>query len=262
LGPISKLSVTPGLFSFVTFGQHQDEDPSVSLQLFDIEDSRPYTEVMVSTDDPRWLQFLSRRFRRLAIQNIAAVFVTVQAIGFLLIMSNPGWVRTLALIPSRVLRGEIWRVLTFLALPVSRSPIWLLIALYFEYFILNLIESTWGSFKTTFYFLMAAVLTIIFSLVFNYPVTGITDISTTFFLAAAALFPNFEIQIYFVIPVKMKYLGWLALGFLVLRFWHGSFIDRFYLATIYSNYLLFFGPSLIYRLKSWKRQRDFRAKWR
>lgn len=214
------------------------------------------------THDPKWLQFLSRRMSWLAVPNIAIIFVTLQALGFLFVMMDYAWLERLALIPELVLEGQVWRVITFLALPLSMSPIWIIISLMFSYFIINSIESEWGPFKTTFYILVSVVLTNIFSLALGYPVTRASDFASTLFLAAAALFPNLEIRLYFLFPVKMKYLGWLALAFVVLRFFQGSWIDRAYLVTIYSNYLIFFGPSLAYQVRDWKRRRDFKSRFR
>ena len=162
---------------------------------------------MFESQDPSWLRFLSRRLQWLGIPNIAAVFVGLQVLGFFFVYSNPGGIEHLALIPSLVLRGEVWRLVSFLGIPLSMSPLWMIFALWFEYFILNAIESQWGDFKTTFYIIMSLVLTILFSMFFDYPITGLSDFTSTLFLAAAALFPEFEIQIYFLIPVKMKYLG-------------------------------------------------------
>src|SRR5689334_10981964 len=122
-------------------------------------------------NEPKWLRYLSRKLNWLAIPNIAVLLVTLQALGFLFVYSDPAWVERLALIPEAVLQGQVWRLLTFLALPVSLSPIWVIFSLWFLYFILNSIESRWGAFKTTFYVLVSVVLTIIFSFAFGYPVS-------------------------------------------------------------------------------------------
>ena len=74
--------------------------------------------------DPKWLQFLSRRMAWLAVPNIAIILVTLQVLGFLMILSNPAWMSTLALFPDRAIHGEPWRFLTFLSLPVSNNIIW------------------------------------------------------------------------------------------------------------------------------------------
>ena len=212
--------------------------------------------------DPKWLRTLSRHLGWLAIPNIAVIFLTLQAIGFFFVLLDPVWVERFALIPGLALSGEPWRLITFLALPLSNSLIGIIFALWFLYFILNLIENEWGAFKTTFYILVSLACTLTFSFVFSYPIFSVQDLVSSLFLAAAALFPDFEVRVYLAIPVKLKFLGWLALGFVGLRFLQGSWLDRLLLVTIYSNYLIFFGPSLLYRVKEWKRKRDFRARSR
>lgn len=212
--------------------------------------------------DPKWLRTVGRHLQWLAIPNIAFILITLQVFGFVLMLADPVWLERLALIPGYVREGQLWRLITFLALPVSPSPLWFIFAMLFLYFILNSIEAEWGAFKTTFYVLASVVLTIAFSLGFDYPVTDVSDFTATLFLAAAALFPNLEIRIYFLFPIRMKYLGWIALGFLALRLLQGSWLDRLFLVTIYSNYLLFFGPSLVFQVREWRRRRDFKSKFR
>lgn len=217
---------------------------------------------MYDSHDPKWLRFLARRLPWLAIPNIAAVFVGLQIIGYFLVASDPNWFDRLALVPERVLQGEVWRLLTFMALPLTASLIGMLFALMFGYFVLNLVESEWGSFKTTLYVLTSIALTVVFSLVFDYPVASVMGFATTWFLAAATLYPENQIQIYFFIPVKMKFLGWLTLAFVALQVLRGSWLDRLYLLVVYANYFIFFGPHLIYLYRQWKRRREFKAKWR
>lgn len=213
--------------------------------------------------DPKWLQQLSRHMRWLAVPNIAVIFITLQVLGFLSILTDPVWFERLLLDPGLVLDGQVWRLITFLALPLSTSPLWMIFALWFLYFVITLIESQWGDFKTTLYFLVSIVVTIVFSLLSGYPVAQVQDFSSTLFLAAATLFPEMEIRLYFALPVKMKWLGWLTLGYFAFRLvGAGSFMSRLYLLAIYSNYLLFFGPALVDRARQWKRQRAFRGKFR
>lgn len=213
-------------------------------------------------NDPKWLKFLERNMGWLAVPHISIILVTLQALGFLLVFTNPIWMSTLSLFPDQAIHGEPWRFVTFLSLPVSTSPIWFIFATMFMYSILNSIESEWGAFKTTFYILVSVVLTILYSVIFGYPVMQTSDFYSTLFLASAALFPDHEINLYMVFPVKMKHLGWLTLAFLGWRVFQGEWMDRFFLLTIYSNYLIFFGPALFYRIKQWKRRRDYRSNFR
>ena len=211
---------------------------------------------------PKWLKFLERRMQWLAIPNIAIIFVTLQALGFLMVMSDGVWVERLALLPDRVLAGEYWRVVTFLALPLSLSPIWVIFTLMFIYYILNTIEREWGAFKTTFYVLVSILLTIAVSFAFNYPVTQVSDFESTLFLAAAALFPEQEVRLFLAVPVKMKWLAWLSLGFFGLKLIQSDWVGRIFLIAIYSNYLIFFGPALLDQIRNRIRRAKFKRQMR
>lgn len=211
---------------------------------------------------PRWLDKLERHFSWIGVPNIAILFVTLQALGFLMLSSNPLWIERLALIPEGVFAGEVWRVITWLALPVTQSLIWVIFALWFLYFILNAIESEWGHFRTTVYVLVSIVLTVAFSLATGYPVVEATDFQSSLFLAAATLFPDYEISLYLIVPVKMKWLGWLTLAFVIFRFVSVGLLGKLYLLAIYSNYLIFFGPALYERIRNYVRRKNFERKSR
>jgi hypothetical protein len=209
-----------------------------------------------------WMRWLERRFGWLAIPNLAIILVTLQAIGTLFVMLDPVWSLRLALIPEAVRAGEYWRLVTFLALPLSMGVIWALITLWFLYFVINMIETEWGAFKTTLYVLVSVLLMIGFSFLFNYPITQISEFESTLFLAAATLFPETEIRIYFFIPAKLKWLGWIAGVVVLYHFALDDWMDRFYLIAIYANYLLFFGPALYSALKQAYRRWDYKTKTR
>jgi membrane associated rhomboid family serine protease len=215
-----------------------------------------------NSQDPRWIRVLERKLEWLAIPNIAIILVTLQACGTLFAFIDPIWIERFALVPELVLRGEYWRIVTFLALPLSLSPIWVIFSLWFMYFVVNTIENQWGAFKTTFYVLVSVVLTIVFSFVFNYPVAQIKGFESTLFLAAAALYPEMEVQLFLIMPVKMKWLAWVTLAMVFYDFLVGDWLSRLYLVAIYSNYLLFFGPAQLYRLKQVYRKWDYQSKLR
>jgi membrane associated rhomboid family serine protease len=217
---------------------------------------------MFNSQDPRWIRALERKLGWLAIPNIAVILVTLQALGSLFAFMDPIWIERFALIPEQVLRGEYWRLVTFLALPLSLSPIWVIFSLWFMYFVVNTIESQWGAFKTTLYVLVSIILTVVFSFTFNYPVAQIKGFESTLFLATAALFPEMEVQLFLVMPVKMKWLAWVTLAMVAYDFLVGDWLSRLYLIAIYSNYLIFFGPAQLYRLKQIYRKWVYQSKLR
>jgi hypothetical protein len=209
-----------------------------------------------------WLGKLERRMRWLAIPNIAGLLVGLQFVGFVLVHSDPEWWWRLALVPEMILQGEIWRLVSFLALPVSSSPFWILFVLWFLYFIVEGIESAWGSFRTTLYVLLSVLLTICFSLAFGAPIASVADLHSTLFLAAAALSPQTEVLLFFFVPVKFLWLAWATAAFILWRLATGSWLDRLYLLLIYFNYLLFFGPYHYGQVKQYYRRWAFKRQMR
>jgi len=71
-----------------------------------------------------------------------------------------------------------------------------------------------------------------------------------------------EVQLFMIIPVKMKWLAWVTLAMLAYHFLTDSWIDRLYLLAMYANYFLFFGPAQISRLKQIYRKWDFDRRMR
>jgi hypothetical protein len=211
---------------------------------------------------PKWLRALERRMQWLAVPHLGVLLVTLQALGFLMVMSDPAWTSRLALIPEAVTQGQYWRLVTFLALPISTSPIWVIFTLWFLYFVTNMIESQWGAFKTTLYVLTSILVTIAFSLATGYPVFSVSKFESSLFLAAAALFPEMTVSLFLALPVKIKWLAWFTLAMLGVDFVRSEWMDRFFTLAILSNYLVFFGPSLLSRTKQAWRRREFKRKMR
>ena len=121
--------------------------------------------------------------------------------------------------PYHILRGEVWRLVTFALMPHT-SGFLALIAFYFYYFIGSNIERQWGSGKFTIYFLSGIVLTVIYGFVL-YFIYGGGEIVSAFigysvsayyiflslFFSFATLWPDMQVLLFFIIPIKMKWLA-------------------------------------------------------
>ena len=92
---------------------------------------------MLDNQTPQWLQKAERKIAWLAIPNLAVTLVGLQVIGFILVMSNPAWYPRLMLQPQLVLEGEVWRLVTFLCLPLTTSLLWLIFVLWFLFLSCN-----------------------------------------------------------------------------------------------------------------------------
>ena len=135
-------------------------------------------------------------------------------------------VNLLTFSPYHILRGQIWRLVTFVFVPMYSSPFSLLISLYFYYFIGSTLERQWGTGRFTIYYLCGILLQVIYGFII-YLTTGINYgmsanyINLSMFFAFATLYPDNVVLLFFIIPIKMK---WLAV------------IDALYFAySIFSN---------------------------
>src|SRR5580704_7946771 len=156
---------------------------------------------MLYGQTPRWIDWLDRRMPGFGIPNLALYLVGAQVGGFFLTLANPSTERLLELDPSLVLKGEVWRLITFLAQPVASGALWMVFALYFLYFIVNGLEEAWGEFRTTLYVLAGVLFTIAFAFMFHVRIGRSVELGTTLFLAAATVAPDFQILLFFVLPV-------------------------------------------------------------
>jgi hypothetical protein len=112
------------------------------------------------------------------------------------------------------LSGQIWRIVTFLFIPPTFSPIFVIFTLYFYYMIGRAVESEWGRMKFTVYYVFSALLTIIVCFVFDVSLDAMY-INFSLFMAFATFYPDFEILLFFILPVKIKYLAYFDAAFFV-----------------------------------------------
>lgn len=123
----------------------------------------------------------------------------------------------LALNPYAILHGQFWRMITFALLPDS-SGIWLIFFCLFYNWIGTILEQAWGSTKFTVYYISGVLLTAVGAILaylidgYNYAIYGATYVNTAMFIAFAAMNPNAMVRVYFIIPVKIKWLAWLEGG--------------------------------------------------
>jgi hypothetical protein len=201
----------------------------------------------------RLLARLERRFGRYAPGNLTYALIGAQLVGLLIGLSAPDKVPLLTFEREAILAGEWWRVLSWLAIPPSFSPVWALFSLYWLYAVGTALESEWGAFKFLVYWLVGVVGTIGAAWVADAPATN-TIFLMTLFLAFASLWPDYEIRVFFIIPIKVKWLALLDAAYIL--FFIGQAHGLAVLQPIagVANYLLFFGGALFDRARGFRRQ--------
>ena len=154
-----------------------------------------------------------------------------------------------------LLRGELWRLVTFVFVPQHSQPFWLIISLYFDYWIGSTLEREWGTARFNLYYLSGTVLTVIGAVLaslitgqYGLLVAGTTYVNLSMFLAFAVLFPDTQVLLFFILPVKMKWLAWVdaalfALG-IVTSLAAGNWAGVILPIVALLNFLVFIWPEV------------------
>ncbi|MBN8418084.1 MAG: hypothetical protein J0L73_04135 [Verrucomicrobia bacterium] len=191
---------------------------------------------------------LESKFGRFAIPGLVQIIASFQllVLFMVMVMSPEGaaaYLQFLELNPHRVMHGEVWRLFTHVFIPGNFSLIWALIGAMFMMWIGRGLESAWGAFRVNLYVIGWMVAVTVGALVFHWPASGMFLFQTLLF-AFASLFPNEEIYIYFILPIKMKWVAALTAGmtaFMVM----GNPALLFPVLLAHLNFFVAFGPGFV-----------------
>ena len=151
---------------------------------------------------------------RFGIPNLMRYIVAANAVIYLLsIFDRSGLLlQFLAMDARAVLHGQIWRLVTYVLIP-SNDGFWLVISLFFYYWLGQTLEQMWGATKFTIYYLSGTLLTALWTIIayfidgFSVPLYSAAYINSALFFAYALTYPDTMVRIFFIIPVKMKWLA-------------------------------------------------------
>jgi membrane associated rhomboid family serine protease len=212
-----------------------------------------------------FLDKLERRFGFLGIPGLPRILVGFAALVFVLAWLVPGFTSMLDLDPARILHGEVWRLVTYIFIPQTLSPWWILFALWFLWWIGEGLERVWGPFRLTLYFVVGMVGTTAAAFFFGSNFSNSMLIASLFY-AFAYFYPDEVIYLLFILPVKIKWLAWILAVLLLAGFVLNSSAYRFALIAAFANYLIFFGPEYIHaarhRHQASSRRRRFESQSR
>jgi hypothetical protein len=177
------------------------------------------------------------------------------------------------------MQGEVWRLVTFLFTPPADRSILTV----FYFLLLHLFGSTlerqWGVFRFNVFLFTGWIANVVAAFVAS-SLTGqdaaaaagggalqLASIyaSNTFFysslfLAFARLYPDFILNLFFVLPIRIKWLAllmWIGYAYALIT---GDWTARMLILATILNYLLFFGAEHWSEFKHGHRRRFFQAK--
>ena len=224
----------------------------------------------------QWLDRFCARHPRLGIPGLMRyIVIGTAAVYILMVLTRNNDANALSFLSfnlNGLLHGEIWRIVTFIFVPGDMRPFWLIVALYFYYWIGSSLEREWGTARFTLYYLSGALLTVlgvvIVSLITgNHYLTiyGTGYVNLSMFLAFAVLFPDVQVLLMFIFPIKVKWLGIVYGIILLVNCIQGGIAT--WIVVIFSllNFLVFFLRSkgkMHLSVGQIKRQQEFHQKMR
>ncbi|OON96467.1 MAG: hypothetical protein ATN36_00740 [Epulopiscium sp. Nele67-Bin005] len=188
-----------------------------------------------------FLNKLERKFGKFAIPNLMFYLLFGQGVAFILTLLNP-YVRTDFMFSwDHIMAGEFWRLITFIFIPSSTSTFWFIIMVFIYYSIGSQLERWWGTFNFNFYYFISVLATIIVCALLGIRGNIATYINQSLFLSFATLVPEATFYLYFIIPVKAKYLVVFYFLLFGVEIWHGGITSFLLIAASLTGYIIFFG---------------------
>ncbi len=209
---------------------------------------------------------LERRFGRFAIPGLIRIVVGFNALVFVLLQFNPWFLAMIDLQPAAIMQGEVWRVFTYIFIPPFTSvetvfqALFFIIALRFLWFLGTGVEADFGAFRFNLFYLMGMFCCTLAAFISGPQYMNIL-LNTTILFAFATLFPNYQILLFFVLPVQMKWIAWVSAAFLGLQLIIGPWPMKMAIIASLGNYFLFFGPRFVAELRSTAETRERRSKF-
>lgn len=178
-----------------------------------------------------------KKFGKYAIRNISIYMIVCYVFGYIIELVKPEFLMMLALDPYKIIMElQVWRLFTWLLIPPSGLSFWVVISLYFYWSIGTNLEHTWGTYKYNMYLLTGFFCTVVGSFLYLlvgtamfYPQLAQAGISlaesmemvgylasmsfSTYYvnmsimLLFAFTFPEIQVLLFFVIPIKVKWIG-------------------------------------------------------
>ncbi len=215
----------------------------------------------------KFLNKLERKIGKYAIQNISLMLIICYGFGYAIQFVNASFLDYLTLNPYLVIRGQIWRLVTWILVPPSGFGFFTIISLYFYYWLGTTLERTWGAFRYNLFLFSGMIFTILGSFVllaycfvtFAPQIASVGAesffvhnigyffysfstyyVNLSIFLAFAMTFPDMQVLLFFIVPIKIKWLGILDAVMTIYAFFASGIVGRIIIGASLLNVLVFF----------------------
>lgn len=238
------------------------------------------------------MSHFEKKFGRYAISNLSLKLIILYIIGYIIEFVNGNVILFLTLDPYSILHGQVWRLVSWLLVPPTTGGMsgmnlfFIAVMLFFYYSIGKSLENVWGDYRYNVFILTGIVLTIAFSFIWMFftSVTGLDAatysalqagnyyriysllfstyyINMSIFLAYAMTFPNATVLLFFIIPVRVSWLGIFDVIYLLYMMIQGPVPEKFAIGAALVNIAILYFRSGRFRRFSpsqYRRRQRFR----
>ncbi len=212
------------------------------------------------------LDRLERKFGRFCIPYLMLFVVGGQLVVWLIMMLLEACIYFLLSLSSYdVLHGQVGRLVSFIFLPpLSMNPLVVALNLYFDWFVGMALERQWGSFRFNVFYLTGMLGAVAAALLVGS--AGNSALNLSLFFAFAMLYPELELLLFFVLPIKVKWLGWAGAAYYAWQLLWTGWRGRASLLLGMAGFLLFFGREMWdtawSSVVNYRRRKQWRDQWK
>ena len=204
-----------------------------------------------------WINWLEARIGFLGVPRLMQLVAVLNGLVYLLNLFKPSFVLALLLIPERILHGEVWRLVSYIFVPqVSSNPaspfsvIFLVVYLWFLVWMGDALEHAWGAFRVTLFYFLGMVGVTIAAFFFGGAGVSAFLLNSSLFFAFATLYPDVQIYVFFILPLKVKWLALFSLALLLIPLFGGPLSTKLAILVSFLNYFVFFGPTIYSKMRT------------
>jgi hypothetical protein len=240
---------------------------------------------------------LERKFGKYAIPHLVNYLIGGYILGYLLqfggMTTGTAFLSYMHLDPYMILHGQVWRIITWVLIPPEQNMLFAVIMMIFYWQLGTALERAWGTFRFNFYMFGGIICSVLGALlvygIYSISLIGTPEMSTyqmvlgssisaffstnyinlSIFLAFAMTYPEEQILLYFFIPIKMKWLGFVYAAFIGFDVFTAIYARNWgvVIAIVASltNFLIFFLMTRDFRRyspKEFQRKRNFQRAYR
>ena len=235
---------------------------------------------------------LEKRYPNFGVSNLMIYVIAISGLGMLISMVNPYiYYQYLSLDFYQIFHhGQVWRLITFLLCPSaggsgSSGLFWFVIMAWVYYSIGSNLERIWGRFRFTLFYLSGIVMILVVTLA-AYLIMGIVYpaqevgiwlgmqvtleyVTESLFLAFALVFPDVQFSLFFIIPVKAKWLSIFYFALDAYQIIQGIMMKSYYpvaliVVSLINIFIFFFfakgRPGMAAHARQTKRKAEFKQK--